>query len=323
MTLPAFELFIPSSLGEALSFYSENPQRTKIIAGGTDIVPSLKQKLFEPNFLLDIKGIRELHGIHEESDSGTLRVGALTTITEIARSPLLNREFRVLSSAAATVAGPGLRNVGTLGGNICLDTRCYWYNQSYFWRQSCGFCIKKDGSMCHVAPGSKKCWAVYSGDTAAALLTLNASLVLASASGERKIPVSEFFLNDGALRNQLQPGEILTQIIIPADVRGYKGHYEKFRLRGSVDYPLAGVAVAMKKPNGHIEDLRVALTAVNPQPVLLPNALQELQASSLPGIQNLGRRTAKPLKTSASTMEYRRHMVEVMIKRAVEKLSND
>src|SRR5262249_44030203 len=150
---------------------------------------------------------------------GSVRIGALTTITEVARSPFLRREFPVLSSAAATVAGPSLRNVGTLGGNICLDTRCYWYNQSYFWRQSCGFCIKKDGSLCHVAPGSKTCWAVYSGDTAAALLTLNASLLIASSNASRTVSLGDFFVNDGAVRNRLNPGEILTEVIIPPDQR--------------------------------------------------------------------------------------------------------
>ena len=330
MTLPAFDLYIPKNLDDALSFYTENLDATKIIAGGTDIVPSLKQKLFEPKFLLDLKAIPELHGIHEEAN-GSVRIGAMTTISEIARSPFLRREFPVLSSAAATVAGPCLRNVGTLGGNICLDTRCYWYNQSYFWRQSCGFCIKKDGTLCHVAPGSKTCWAVYSGDTAAALLTLNGSLLIASADGQRSVSVSDFFVNDGAVRNRLNPGEILVEVHIPSEARGYAGHYEKFRLRGSVDYPLAGVAVALKKNGSHkgagrlpaLEDLRVALTAVNPLPILLSDPLRELRADSVAGLQKLAKRTAKPLKTSASTMEYRRYMIEFMIKKAMEKLTND
>ncbi len=314
MTLPVFDVFIPETLKEALAFYSENRQSTKILAGGTDIVPSLKQRLFEPQYLLDIKSLRELHGIHE-SDEGAVRIGALTTIAEVAASPMVHKEFPVLQQAAYTVAGPGLRNVGTIGGNICLDTRCYWYNQSYFWRQSCGFCIKKDGSMCHVAPGSKTCWAVYSGDTAAALLTLHAKIKLSSLEGERILSLQEFFLNDGLIRNRINPGEILTEILIPAESRGYAGSYEKFRLRGSVDYPLAGVAVAVKKSNGSFHDLRIGLTAVNPLPVLLkdpPQTMDEVRA--------LAMRTAKPLKTSASTMEYRRHMIGVMVKRSMEKL---
>jgi 4-hydroxybenzoyl-CoA reductase subunit beta len=322
MSLPSFEVFIPATLAEAISFYSENRDSTKIIAGGTDVVPSLKQRLFEPQYLLDMKGVRELTGIQNTMDGG-LRIGALTTITQVATHPVIAQHFPVLQRAAATVAGPGLRNVGTLGGNICLDTRCYWYNQSYFWRQSCGFCIKKDGTMCHVAPGSKKCWAVYSGDTAAALLTLDAKIRLQSAGRDRLMPLSDFFLNDGAIRNRLEPGEILTEILVPPTARGYAGAYEKFRLRGSVDYPLAGIAVAIKKPNGNIEDLRIGLTAVNPLPVLMDTPLQRLDSETIEDLQKLAMRTAKPLKTSASTIEYRRHMVGMMLKRALEKLNSN
>jgi 4-hydroxybenzoyl-CoA reductase subunit beta len=317
MSLPVFDIYIPASLHDGLAFLSENVQDTKIIAGGTDLVPSLKQKLFEPRYLLDIKGIEELRGIHETADGG-LRIGALTTITEMAESFLLQRHFPVLQQAAATVAGPNLRNVGTLGGNICLDTRCYWYNQSYFWRQSCGFCIKKDGTLCHVAPGSKTCWAVYSGDTAAALLTLEAKLRLISAGGERFLSLSDFFVNDGQIRNRMEPGEILCEVLIPSKMRDYNGAYEKYRIRGSVDYPLAGVAVAMKGSNGQAEDLRVALTAVNPLPVLLKDPAELIHNRE--ELQRLAMRTAKPLKTSASTMEYRRHMIGVMLKRALTKL---
>jgi 4-hydroxybenzoyl-CoA reductase subunit beta len=231
MSLPNFEVLIPSDLEEALAFLSKNSASTKIIAGGTDLVPSLKQRLFEPEHLLDIKPLQELHGIHELPD-GSVRIGALTSIEILALDPLIQKEFPVLQAAASTVAGPNLRNVGTIGGNICLDTRCYWYNQSYFWRQSCNFCIKKDGSLCHVAPGSKQCWAVYSGDTAAALLTLDAKIVLRSAKEEKILSLSEFFVNDGLIKNRMQPDQILCSILLPASSRGYQGSYEKFRLRG-------------------------------------------------------------------------------------------
>ena len=317
MSLPVFEVYIPTSLQDAVGFLSENPRDTKVIAGGKDLVPSLKQKLFEPQYLLDIKPIKELHGIHETPDGG-VRIGALTTITEMVENPLLQHHFSVLQQAAATVAGPSLRNVGTLGGNICLDTRCYWYNQSYFWRQSCGFCIKKDGSLCHVAPGSKTCWAVYSGDTAAALLTLDARLKLVSARGERLVTLPDFFVNDGLMRNRMEPDEILSEVLISGKVRDYQGAYEKYRIRGSVDYPLAGVAVAMRGSNGD-KDLRVALTAVNPLPVLLKDPVSLLSNSE--ELQKLAQRTAKPLKTSASTMEYRRHMIGIMLKRALERIN--
>jgi 4-hydroxybenzoyl-CoA reductase subunit beta len=322
-TMPDFEVHIPSSLQEAVAFLGENSHRTRILAGGTDIVPSLKQRLFEPEFLLDIKPLEELYGIREVADGG-ISIGALTTITEIATSSLVLSNFPVLQSAAATVAGPNLRNVGTIGGNICLDTRCYWYNQSFFWRQSCGFCIKKDGTVCHVAPGSKTCWAVYSADTPPALLTLDARIVLSSYKGDRTVPLGEFFLNDGEKRNVIRRDEILTEILIPPTYRGYAGRYEKFRLRGSVDYPLAGVAISAKKSNGSVDDLRVALTAVNPQPVLLSELFTE--TANLKGtdfveaVRKIAMKTAKPLKTSASTMEYRRHMLGVMIKRSLQSM---
>jgi 4-hydroxybenzoyl-CoA reductase subunit beta len=322
MTLPSFEVFLPGTLEEALSFLAENNGATKIIAGGTDLVPSMKQRLFEPQYLLDIKPLQELYGIQELSD-GTIQIGALNTIESLARDRFIRQEFPVLADAASTVAGPSLRNVGTLGGNICLDTRCYWYNQSYFWRQSCNFCIKKDGTMCHVAPGSKQCWAVYSGDTAAALLALDAKIVLRSASEEKIVPLSEFFVNDGLIRNRMNSNQILTSVIIPASFRGYQGSYEKFRLRGSVDYPLAGIALAFQKTGDSLGNLRIALTAVNPLPVLLANPMQYWQKNGnqsgfLEEIQKLTLRTAKPLKTSASTMDYRRHMLSVMIKRSFE-----
>jgi 4-hydroxybenzoyl-CoA reductase subunit beta len=320
MTLPNFEVFIPSNLPEALSFLAERPGRTKIIAGGTDLVPSMKQKLFEPEYLLDIKPLQELYGIKELSD-GSVQVGALTTIESIAKDRFIQKEFPVLAEAASTVAGPSLRNVGTIGGNICLDTRCYWYNQSYFWRQSCSFCIKKDGTLCHVAPGSKQCWAVYSGDTAAALLTLDAKIVLRSASEEKIVPIGEFFVNDGLIKNRMNPDQILTGVLLPSTFRGYQGSYEKFRLRGSVDYPLAGIAFAFKKSEDLLTDLRISLTAVNPLPILLTNPMQYRHNngkndSFLAEVQKLALRTAKPLKTSASTMEYRRHMLSVMVKRS-------
>lgn len=323
MTMPVFDVKIPTSLEDALVFMKTHQGNVKIIAGGTDLVPSLKQKLFEPAHLLDIKPLHELSQVREMPD-GTLRIGALVTISDVARHPLIQREFPVLAQAAQTVAGPSLRNAGTIGGNICLDTRCYWYNQSYFWRESCGFCIKKDGTVCHVAPGSKQCWAVYSADTAPALMTLDAKIRLSSATGERNILLPDFFVNEGAIRNNIRPDEILTEVILPPSSRGWAGRYDKYRIRGSVDYPLAGVAITMTKNDGRIEELRVALTAMNPRPVALPELLPEVAGKSgmevIEIVKRLALKTAKPLKTSASTMDYRRHMLGVMVKRSLQQL---
>jgi 4-hydroxybenzoyl-CoA reductase subunit beta len=287
----------------------------------------MRQKLFEPQYVLDIRRIAELKGIREQQGSG-VEIGALTSLTTIEHSDLLRRRYPVLTEAAATVASPLLRNMGTIGGNICLDTRCLWYNQSLTWRKGCGFCIKKDGDLCHVAPGGTKCWAAFSGDTPPALLCLNAEIGIASASGLRRLPMSDFYTNDGVAYRNLQPNELVTRIFLPESSAGYRGVYRKLRVRGSIDYPLAGVAVVMKRSNGHIADSRVAITAVNPAPLLVKGATELLTGKILDealaeAVGDLAAKTAKPLTTSALTPEYRREMIRVFTKRAVLQAAND
>jgi len=280
----------------------------------------MRQKLFEPEHVLDLRRIEDLKGIRETEQG--IEIGALTTLHEIERSELLRERYPVLVEAAKAVASPVLRNMGTIGGNICLDTRCLWYNQSLTWRKSCGFCIKKDGDLCHVAPGGTKCWAAFSGDTPAALLCLNAEIEIASASSTRRIPLHDFYTGEGDNYRKLQPNELVTRVILPKSSAGYRGIYRKLRIRGSIDYPLAGVAVAMKRSNGHIEDLRMAITAVNPAPTLVKGIDSILNGATVTdqiaeSIGELAARTAKPLTTSALTPEYRREMIRVFTKRAV------
>ncbi len=181
----------PKTLAEAVEMLSKHTGDVQIIAGGTDIIPSMKQRLFTPAYAMDIRGIDELHGIHTPPGRG-VEIGALTTLSAIEDSEFIRRHYPVLREAAMTVASPVIRNMATLGGNICLDTRCLWYNQSLTWRRSCGFCIKKDGDLCHVAPGGTKCWAAFSGDTPPALLCLEAEIEIAGPQGTRLIPLSEF-----------------------------------------------------------------------------------------------------------------------------------
>jgi 4-hydroxybenzoyl-CoA reductase subunit beta len=225
----------------------------------------------------------------------------------------------VLHEAVKTVASPVLRNMGTIGGNICLDTRCLWYNQSLAWRKSCGYCIKKDGDLCHVAPGGTKCWAAFSADSPPALLCLEAEIEIASVRGTRRVPLAEFYNNDGINRMKLSKDELLTRVLIPARTAGWRGAYRKLRVRGSIDYPLAGVAVALRR-NGHVEDARVAITGVNPAPLLVRAG--ELKGEPLSEdlaaqVAEIAARTAKPLTTSALTPEYRREMVRVFTRRAL------
>ncbi len=323
MSLPEFQLARPRTLPEAMAFLREH-ENTRILAGGTDLLPSMRQKLFAPDHVLDIGRIPELKGIRE-TGQGT-EIGALTALAEIEHSSFLREHYPVLVEAAKTVASPLLRNMGTIGGNICLDTRCLWYNQSLAWRKSCGFCIKKDGDLCHVAPGGTKCWAAFSADTPPALLCLDAEIEIVSAAGARRIPLCDFYTGDGATHRKLQPQELLTRIFLPRAAAGYHGTYRKLRIRGSIDYPLAGVAVAMRKSNGRVEDIRIGITAVNPAPVLvkgLDSILNgELNEATAEAIGELAARTAKPLTTSALTPEYRREMIRVFTKRAVLALFN-
>jgi len=240
----------------------------RILAGGTDLLPSMRQGLFCPKYLLDLRHIAELKGIHPQPD-GSVEIGALTPLTAIEHSDLLRQLYPVLPEAAKTVASPVLRNMGTIGGNICLDTRCLWYNQSFAWRKSCGFCIKKDSDICHVAPGGSKCWAAFSGDTPAALLCLAADIEIVSAAGIRRLKLTDFYTGEGDNYRKLIANELVTRVVLPASSANYRGAYRKLRIRGSIDYPLAGVAVVVKRSNGHIDDARIGITAVNPAPMLV------------------------------------------------------
>jgi 4-hydroxybenzoyl-CoA reductase subunit beta len=281
----------------------------------------MRQKLFEPEYVLDLRGIAMLRGVRPQGDGG-VEIGALTTLRALERSDFLRQHYPVLADAAANVASPVLRNMGTIGGNICLDTRCLWYNQSLTWRKGCGFCIKKDGDLCHVAPGGTKCWAVFSGDTPPALLCLNAEIEIANAGGTRRVLLRDFYTGLGDNYRDLQPNELVTRVFLPASAAGYHGVYRKLRVRGSIDYPLAGVAVVMKRSNGRVADARIGITAVNPAPLLVQGAGELLLGKAVDealaeAVGDLAAKSAKPLTTSALTPEYRREMIRLFTKRAV------
>jgi 4-hydroxybenzoyl-CoA reductase subunit beta len=320
MSLSEFQLARPRTLPDALAYLRDHAGNIRVLAGGTDLLPSMRQKLFEPEHVLDLRRIVELKGIRETEEG--IEIGALTTLREVECSPTLKKSYPVLTEAARTVASPLIRHMGTIGGNVCLDTRCLWYNQSLTWRKSCGFCIKKDGDLCHVAPGGSKCWAAFSGDTPPALLCLNAEVEIASAASSRRIPLRDFYTGEGDLYRRLQSNELVTKIILPRSSSGYRGNYRKLRVRGSIDYPLAGVAVAIKRTDGQIQDIQIALTAVNPAPALVEGLTALISGGQVDDkaaeyAGELAARTAKPLTTSALTPEYRREMIRVFTKRAI------
>ncbi|MGH9569291.1 MAG: FAD binding domain-containing protein [Candidatus Angelobacter sp.] len=321
MSLPSFKLYRPRTTEQAVKFLLEHSKDLQILAGGTDLLPSMKQKLFTPACVMDIRGIEEIQGIQVRPGVG-VEIGALTPLSVIEDSEFIRRNYRVLHEAVKTVASPILRNMGTLGGNICLDTRCVWYNQSLQWRRSCGFCIKKDGDLCHVAPGGKKCWAVFSADTPPALLCLNAELEIVGPVGFRRMAIKDFYTNVGDARMRLEPHEMITRVFLPESSAGWKGSYMKLRIRGSIDYPLAGVAVALRQNGGAVMGARMAVTAVNPAPLLVAGvehalAGRRVEEHTASVVGELAAKTGKPLTTSALTPEYRREIVRVYAKRAV------
>jgi 4-hydroxybenzoyl-CoA reductase subunit beta len=325
LSLPDFKLLRPRTTEAALDHLGDHAGSLRVLAGGTDLIPSMRQHLFEPEHVLDLRGIDALRGIKPQLDGG-VEIGALTTLRAIERSEFLRQHYPVLTEAAATVASPVLRNMGTIGGNICLDTRCLWYNQSLIWRKGCGFCIKKDGDLCHVAPGGTKCWAIFSGDTPPALLCLNAEIEIATAHATRRLPLQDFYTGLGDDYRKLQPDELVTRVFLPASSADYRGVYRKLRVRGSIDYPLAGVAVVMKRSSngksGHVADARIGITAVNPAPLLVKGASDLLVGKAVDqalaeAAGDLAAKICKPLTTSALTPEYRREMIRVFTKRAV------
>jgi 4-hydroxybenzoyl-CoA reductase subunit beta len=322
MTLPEFKLLRPRKLEETLELLDRHRGSIQILAGGTDLVPSMRQRLFAPRYVLDVKGLGDLNYIR---NGAGLEIGALATVADIAETPAVRKSFPVLAEAASTIASPVLRTMGTLGGNLCLDTRCLWYNQSLFWRKSCNFCLKKDGDVCHVAPGGTRCWAVFSGDTAPALLVLDAEIEIASPRGLRRTPLAHFYTGDGMNRMKLAGDEMLTRVIVPASAAGRRGVYLKFRLRDSIDYPLAGVAVVLKlDPGGVCEQGAVALTALNPKPLVVPGSREALAGAKLTDdllqrLADLASKVMKPLTTSSSTPDYRRDIARVFVKRAIKR----
>src|SRR5262245_2844871 len=264
LRLPWFEHRAPRSVAEAAQILAGEGPRAMLIAVGTDLLPNMKRRHQSPAVLVSLKNIPEM------KRNGAV-FGAGLTLTEIATS---ERTPTALRHAAIQVATPHLRNMGTLGGNLCLDTRCTYYNQTYEWRKAIDFCLKVDGKTCWVATASKRCVAVSSTDTAPALIALQAKVKLVGAKGEREIPVEALYQNDGIDYLSRTPDEILTEVIVPA---GWKSTYWKLRRRGSFDFPILGVAAALKLDKDVITEARIALGAVASRPFLVEKASEFLK----------------------------------------------
>src|SRR5579859_7725182 len=235
LRLPQFQYLAPRSLDEATAMLAEHGPQAMVVAGGTDLFPNMKRRQQEPPVVIGLKSVPALRRI--DSTDGHLRVGAMASLHDVANHPSLRQKCPALAHAAGSVSTPPLRRMGTLGGNLCLDTRCTYYDQNYHWRKSIDFCLKKDGAICWVAPNSPRCWAVSSSDTAPVAVALRAQLTLISTRGERTVEAGDFFRDDGILYLTRQPDEILTSIALPV-LDGWHMTYEKLRRRGSFDFPI-------------------------------------------------------------------------------------
>jgi 4-hydroxybenzoyl-CoA reductase subunit beta len=325
LRLPEFTLTRPKHLAAALALLAEHGEAALPIAGGTDLVPNMKHGLFEPKVLVSLAGVEEMHGVSETEDGG-LRVGAMTTIANLAVHESV-QPYPVLAQAASLISGPQLREVGTLGGNVMLDTRCQWYNQTYFWRKALGYCLKKDGTECHVVAGGQKCVAAASNDTAPALMTLGAVLELASPEGEREVPIDEFYTSDGIVNRDVRKGELLVAVRIPAPAEGHHSAYGKLRTRGSIDFPLLGVAVRLDlDASGTISSADLVLTALQARPVRVRKAAALLLGTSptepdfdatLQSVAAAAHKQCHPLDNIPGDADYRREMVPVYVARTL------
>jgi 4-hydroxybenzoyl-CoA reductase subunit beta len=294
------------------------------MAGGTDVLVNIKQRVATPKYLIGIRHLPDLDGVLQ-ADTGWLTIGSATTLRQIEHDPLIASSYPALAYAASLVSVPQVRAVGTIGGNVCLDVRCNYYNQSYEWRKGIGFCMKRDSEICRVAPGGDRCWAVASADTVPVLIALGAEATLAGLDGPRRVPIEALYCDDGLLPMTLQPGEIVSAIHVPPTA-GYRCTYQKFRIRHSFDFPLVGVAAAVNMKDDSVQDARVVLTAVAAHPERAPGAESALIGRPLDeqSISDAGQavfRQAKPMDNTAGTIFHRKRMARVLLERALREIA--
>ncbi|HEX9131112.1 MAG TPA: FAD binding domain-containing protein [Ktedonobacteraceae bacterium] len=321
LRLPPFRYLAPRTIEQATQLLAQEGEQAMLVAGGTDLYPNMKRRQFTPPVLIGLRGLAELKRISGSPEQG-MRLGAGVTLTTLAEHPVVLQHYPALATAAGSVSTPQLRNMGTIGGNLLLDTRCNYYNQTEFWRHSIDYCMKKDGDVCLVAPGSPRCWAISSADTAPVLVSLDAQARLVSMRGERVLPVRELFRDDGINPYTREADEILSEIILPpAD--GWRSNYLKLRRRGSFDFPILGVAVALRfAADGTVAGARITLGAVASHPVEAMEAAklligQRLTPELIMEVATLAAKRSKPLDNADLTINYRKQVTPIYIRRAL------
>jgi len=332
--LPNFRVLNPATLDDVITARAAHPGSMPL-GGGTDLVVNIRRGIVAPPALIDMNRVAELCAI--KVDANSIEIGASVRLSALAEHPTVISRYPVLAQAAAHIAGPTHRNMGTVGGNLCLDTRCIFYNQSEWWRTSNNHCLKTIGTVCHVAPKSRGvCFATFSGDLAPALLTLGAEVDIAGPKGKRTIPLNNLYIGfarqdvpvtetqgDGKYYLSLRSGEIITTVRAN-NTPGLRSAYDKIRIRRSIEYPVAGVAVALKRGGDKLTDLRVAFTGTNPRPVLLEGTAAltggRLDERVFKGLDALVRDQIMPMKTTFTPGHYRRRVAAVLARRLLQKL---
>lgn len=324
LRLPIFEHHNPVSLEAALELlgeFSKRDEAAKIIAGGTDLVPNMKHEIELPQHVVSLKNLG-LEGVVQEGNE--IVIGAMSSLESLLDEPLIAEHLPALKQAIREIAGPQLRVMGTIGGNVCLNTRCLYINQTYFWRSSLGFCIKKDGDVCHVIKGGKNCVAAASNDSALPFMLYGANLVLRRAGQERVVSVRDFYTKDGVDNRVIEPDEILTQIRVPLPSSGVSCGFEKLRVRKAIDFPLLNAAALIERDDaGNVERAEIVVSALGPRPklsILKANKLgRPLDEEMIADICKKARSGNKPLTSIATDPNWRREMIPVLIKRILKR----
>jgi 4-hydroxybenzoyl-CoA reductase subunit beta len=314
--LPKFEYFEPQDLKEAVSILQNEPS-AKMLAGGTDLLVNMKHKVERPSIIVNVKGIDGLD--HIKHDNGAVRIGALTNLKRLYRTPMILEKLSCLAEAAAAVGSYHHQAMGTLAGNICQQNRCKFFNQSQWWRSSRPPCYKAGGEICHVVNKNEICYSSYCGDVAPALLVLNARIVLNGPEGSKEIALEDFFTGDGKAPLKLRPGDILTEVIIPAGAMDGVCSYKKFANRDSVDFPILGTAFWASM---HNKQYRVAFTAIDRKPIRAHQVEtfldgKDLSEENIAAACDLAAKEAKPVKTSVYSPSHKRRMMGLLLQEAV------
>ncbi|MFN2386914.1 MAG: xanthine dehydrogenase family protein subunit M [Thermoanaerobaculia bacterium] len=320
MRLPRFRYFSPRTLGDAIAMKSDLGPECAFVAGGTDLYPNMKRRQQTPAAVVALSRIPELRGTRFPSDGAALGAGLL--LSDVENDPRLRRDYPALAHAVAEISTPPLRNMGTIGGNLMLDTRCNYYDQNYEWRQAIDFCMKKDGRICWVAPGSPKCLAVQSADSVPVLIAMGARAVLVSARGEREIAVEELYRNDGIDYLTKSPDELLTEIRLPSP-GGWRASYRKLRRRGSFDFPVLSVGAAVLAEGGVVSAARLVLGGVASAPLRLEAAERALigrpldEGATAAAAEAAGG-PSRPMDNTDYSFLWRREMTRKFVRLALE-----